>query len=131
MVKTTTVKGATEAAQKFEGLSESLSADILAGAALAGAELIVQSIKRKAPRGRGEGGRHGAEGYKAEIDSKSAKEARAVIGLEDWAFYMRFQETGTVDFPPQPHARPGFDEQSGRAEQKVRSKIREQILSKI
>lgn len=117
------LRGNQKLKRKLNSMSESVRADKLETAARAGAFLITNEAKRRAPYLTGNLRRS----IGPETTQKTAKKATIAIGTN--VEYAGIQEFGgttsingrTIQVPAQPYLRPALDEKKYEAEREIRN----------
>lgn len=111
-------------------LLEDAIEDELPDAVDAGAEVVEEGARKRAPRETGKG----AEEITREFRKKGKTEAAVAIGPGSEGFWLLFQEVGTEHHPPQPWLRPALDnkrkEAAAKFARKMRVRIRKELASR-
>jgi len=92
-------------------------------ASSAGAELVKDAAKAKAPRDTGAL----AEGIKVTKDAKGKKGVLSEVSTSEETFYGIFQEYGTSKMPKHPFLRPALDENQSKINQLFAEAIQEAV----
>jgi len=110
--------------RRFRALDKNAQGVILVAAAAAGAGVIRDGARERAPRDP-VSDEHGADHIEIEVSKRSKSRVRFDIGYDKTkAFHLKFQETGTKFHAAQPHLRPALDEDRDRAVDAVGKVIR-------
>ena len=96
--------------RRFRALEKNAQGAVLAAAAAAGAGVIRNGARDRAPRDP-TSSEHAADHIEIEVGKSSKSLAQFRIGYDHRkAWYLKFQETGTKFQAAQPHLRPALDE---------------------
>jgi len=110
-----TIEGDKKLRRRFRALDKNAQGLILVAAAAAGANVVKDGARDRAPRDPNSSD-HGADHIEIEVDKRSGKSVRFNIGYDkSKALGLKFQETGTRFQAAQPHLRPALDEDRGKA----------------
>lgn len=111
-------------------LLEDAIEDELPDAVDAGAEVIEEEARRRAPRETGKG----AEEIDREFREKDKTKAAVAVGPGGEGFWLLFQEVGTENHAAQPWLRPALDNKRDDAAaqfaKKMRLRIRKELATK-
>lgn len=122
-----TITGLADLSTALKALPDVLERRYLGRAVLAGAKVIRDAARRRAPmrtdaklKRRRRGGKLTAPGnlrrmITARLTKPEAGRVTARIGPKGSAFYGKFVELGTAHQPAEPYLRPALDEQAGEA----------------